>query len=158
MKAREVVIFPSSMRGTGEGHYSWSMPAVVANADAHGSGGSSMTNGTMTNGTMTNGTMTNGTMTNGTMTNGTMTNGTMTNGTMTNGDAMANGRKLTLSYNNGQKVDVTVPPGAPVVRFVPAEKSAVTEDAKVFIIASKSSGEPDAMLVAVGKNGLMPPM
>jgi hypothetical protein len=28
--AQEVVIFPKSMRGSGEGHYPWSMPAAVA--------------------------------------------------------------------------------------------------------------------------------
>lgn len=130
LQAQEVVIFPNSMRGMGEGHYSWSMPATVARADASGTGGSSR---------------------------GTMTNGTMTNGTMTNGTANVSSRELTVSYN-GQKVHVMVPPNAPVVRFVPAEQSILSPGEKVFIMASKSSGALDASFVAVGKNGLMPPM
>jgi len=142
LKAEEVVIFPDSMRGVGEGHYKWSMPAAVVQND-EGSGKKPA--------------MTNGTMTNGTMSNGTMTNGTMTNGTMTNGTAAANGRKLTVTYH-GQKVQVTVPTSAPVVRFVPAQRSALSHGSKVFVIASHAKGMLDAQLVAVGQNGLMPPM
>lgn len=36
-KAREVVVFPNAMRGTGEGHYAWDLPQ----------GGDAMTNGTV---------------------------------------------------------------------------------------------------------------
>jgi len=138
--ATEVSIFPESMRGMGEGHYSWNMPATVARADAKGGSGSSS-----------------GSMTNGSMTNGSMTNGSMTNGSMTNGSVNSANRRLTVSYN-GQKVHVTVPPNTPVVRFDAAQKSILSPGKKVFIMASKSNGKLDAKFVAVGKNGLMPPM
>ena len=128
--ATEVSIFPESMRGMGEGHYSWNMPATVARADAKGGSGSS---------------------------SGSMTNGSMTNGSMTNGSVNSANRRLTVSYN-GQKVHVTVPPNTPVVRFDAAQKSILSPGKKVFIMASKSNGKLDAKFVAVGKNGLMPPM
>lgn len=48
-RAREVVVFPDAMRGTGEGHYGWDLPG----------GGNKMTNGTVTapKSMMTNGTV-----------------------------------------------------------------------------------------------------
>ena len=55
LTAPEVVIFPASMRGTGEGHYAWSLPAEVANEDLHRTGaaaGAPPVQGTMTNGTV----------------------------------------------------------------------------------------------------------
>jgi hypothetical protein len=48
-RALEVVVFPESMRGTGEGNYPWDLPTP---------GGSAMTNGTVSRGSM----MTNGTV------------------------------------------------------------------------------------------------
>lgn len=48
-RALEVVVFPESMRGTGEGNYPWDLPAK---------GGSAMTNGTVARSSM----MTNGTV------------------------------------------------------------------------------------------------
>ncbi len=52
-RALEVVVFPNSMRGTGEGDYAWDLPAS--------SGSSMMTNGTVSHGSssmMTNGNVT----------------------------------------------------------------------------------------------------
>jgi hypothetical protein len=179
--AQEVVIFPDSMRGAGEGHYPWSMPATVARADTQGNTQSSAPGASPVHGTMTNGTVANaaqpgngspnappvqGTMTNGTVANTTQpgsappVKGTMTNGTVTRDAGATGGEELTISYNNGEKVQVSVPPGAPVVRFVPAQRSVMTTGAKTFVTASTSSGgnEPTAKVVAVGKDGLMPPM
>ncbi|MGH7057891.1 MAG: hypothetical protein ACREFZ_08410, partial [Acetobacteraceae bacterium] len=55
--AMEIVIFPNAMRGTGEGHYAWSVPAAVAAADRHQSAsppaGAPPVQGTMTNATVT---------------------------------------------------------------------------------------------------------
>jgi hypothetical protein len=165
------------MRGTGEGHYPWSMPATVARADTQGNMQSSTAGAPPVRGTMTNGTVADkaqsgsappvqGTMTNGTVASTTQPDsappvqGTMTNGTVASDVSATGGKKLTISYNNGEKVQVTVPPGAPVVRFVPAEKSVMTTGAKTFVTASTSGGggEPTAKVVAVGKDGLMPPM
>lgn len=173
MVAQEVVIFPNSMRGAGEGHYPWSLPAVVANADANGSSaGAALVNSTMTNGTVAStsaassappvqGTMTNGTVT-GTSaaSNAPPVQGTMTNGTVANSSTKSGGKELTISFK-GQKVQIAVPPSVPVVRFVPAKRSIVKPGAKAFVSASQPSGGSGALqanFVAVGKNGLMPPM
>ena len=152
MKAQEVVIFPNSMRGTGEGHYSWSMPAAIANADAHGSGGA-ITGSSSVHGTMTNGTV------HDSMTTGSV-HGSMTNGTVATNSNRTGGTELTISYNKGNKVEILVPTSAPIVQFVPADKSVLSPGAKTFILGAKSesSGEQSANFVAVGKNGLMPPM
>jgi hypothetical protein len=150
--ALEVVIFPDAMRGTGEGHYPWSMPAAVAEADAHGGGassGASVVHGTMTNGTVT-----------GAARGGSSVKGTMTNGTVATENSEAGGRQLTVSFNQGKKVEMRVPPGVPVVRFVPAQRADLASGEKAFVVATNpgNGSEPNAKFVAVGKNGLMPPM
>jgi hypothetical protein len=180
LKATEVVIFPDSMRGMGEGHYPWSMPAAVAHADMHG--GTTGASGMPTGAPPVKGTMTNGTVSGtsggaqagtppvrGTMTNGTVSStsggapagappvkGTMTNGTVSGtSSGTANARTLTVTYNHGHKVRITVPANAPVVHFEPAHKSILANGQKVFVMTG--SGQ-SAAFVAVGKNGLMPPM
>ncbi|MDQ2804316.1 MAG: metal ABC transporter permease, partial [Pseudomonadota bacterium] len=50
MQALEVVIFPASMRGTGEGHYPWDMLPNTANGA--GAGGAPEVQSSMTNGTV----------------------------------------------------------------------------------------------------------
>lgn len=148
--AQEVVIFPASMRGAGEGHYPWSMPAAVARADAGGgtaAAGSAPVQGTMTNGTVA--------------AAGPGEQGTMTNGTVTAGSAAAaGGKELTVTYDKGQKVQVMVPPKVPVVQFEPADGSILKTGEKVFIVAFRPDGGAalTANFVAVGKDGLMPPM
>jgi len=144
--ALEVVIFPAAMRGAGEGHYPWSIPAAVAKADA---GGGAVAVGTMpVQGTMTNGTVA--------AVQGTMTNGTVTSGTA----AAAGGRTMTITFDKGHEVQVTVPPNVPVVRFEPGQSSILKTGDKVFIVAVKREGSDalTANFIAVGKDGLMPPM
>lgn len=175
LQALEVVIFPASMRGTGEGHYAWSVPAAVADADQHaGSAASSAPSvqGTMTNGTVVGsgspngapppvkGTMTNGTVTNSGSANAPPSiNGTMTNGTVASSRGKAGDQKLAVSYSNGKQAEISVPAGAPVVRLSPAQRSELTPGAKIFALASADNGgTPTAKSIAVGKNGLMPPM
>lgn len=155
LKALEVVIFPESMRGTGEGHYPWSVPSAVASADARSQAEAS-TGAPPVQGTMTNGTVSGANPSNGAP----PVQGTMTNGTIANNTAKAGGKELTVSYGNGKKVQILVPPDAPVVRFTPAQRSVLVPGAKAFVVASKPSGnsELSASFVAVGKDGLMPPM
>ncbi|MGH8189913.1 MAG: hypothetical protein ACREP2_00515 [Rhodanobacteraceae bacterium] len=169
--AQEVVIFPESMRGAGEGHYAWgNLPAMTQSGNRMDSGSmtngnvtnSKMTNGMVTNSKMTNGTVTNSSMTNGNVADSAMTNGTVTNSSMTNGNVasasgQSGGKQITVSYHAGQKT-ITVPPNAPIVAFEAAQESAITQGAKVFIEATKSHGQLVAKMVAVGKNGLTPPM
>lgn len=152
LQALEVVIFPASMRGTGEGHYAWSVPGAVANADRH-------TAGTAPAAPPVQGTMTNGTVVGGGSAAAPPVQGTMTNGTVATSSGKAGGQKLALSYGNGKEAEITVPSGAPVVRLTPAQRSELKPGAKIFAIASEGNGSTlTAKSVAVGKNGLMPPM
>jgi hypothetical protein len=111
--ALEVLLFPESMRGTGEGHYPWDLKP-----------GSMMTNATVA-------------------------------------DAVAvgtGGRRMTLKYKDGEKV-VVVPEDAPIVTFEPGDKAMLVPGAHILVTAAK---QPDGSLtagrVAIGKNGLVPPM
>ena len=68
------------------------------------------------------------------------------------------GRRMTLKYKDGEKT-VIVPPDAPIVTFEPGERAMVVPGAHVIVTASKHpDGALTAARVAVGKNGLVPPM
>ena len=90
-----------------------------------------------------------------------MTNGTvgqqsgMTNGTVTGGAGKPGETKLSISYKGG-KAQVVVPVGTPIVRFEPAERKVLAKGQKLFAIISADS--KGARSVAVGKDGLTPPM
>lgn len=154
-KALEVVVFPASMNGTAEGHYAWdAIPDETK-------GGSGMTKSSMTNGTvksessMTKSSMTNGTVksTSGSLTKSSMTNGTVKNTTGSNGSKM-----IDVTYDNGKNLKIEVPPSAPIVEFDPADKSIVTKGTHLFAVTAKDGGKLDGKLVAIGKDGLVPPM
>lgn len=169
MVALEVVVFPNSMRGTGEGHYPWDM---LPNTAASGGGApavqSSMTNGTVAGGGgSSNAPMVSSTMTNGTVGsaaapgNAPMVSSSMTNGTVAANTGSGGGKELTVGYGGGKKLRVLVPANVPVVGLDPTQRSALASGAKVFVIAAKPSsggGGLDAKFVAVGKDGLTPPM
>ena len=142
LRAVELVIFPEAMRGTGEGHYPWDVPGAVAAAGGGTSGSSAMTNGTVDGQSA--------------MTNGTVAQQSgMTNGTVTGGAGKPGETKLSISYKGG-KAQVVVPVGTPIVRFEPAERTVLAKGQKLFaIVATDSKG---AKSVAVGKDGLTPPM
>jgi hypothetical protein len=112
-RALEVLLFPESMRGSGEGHYPWDLRP-----------GSMMTNATVTQATV---------------------------------EAMG-GRRLVLKYKDGETT-VDVPPDAPIVTFEPGDRSMVAPGAHVLFTAAKHpDGSLTAARIAVGKNGLVPPM
>ncbi len=132
LRAVELVIFPEAMRGTGEGHYPWDVPGVVAAAGGGAADGqSAMTNGTVDQ------------------------QSGMTNGTVTGGAGKPGETKLSISYKGG-KAQVVVPVGTPIVRFEPAERSILAKGQKLFAITL--AGASGARSVAVGKDGLTPPM
>jgi hypothetical protein len=110
--AQEVVVFPESARGTGEGHYAWDLGPK-----------SSMTNA--------------------------------------NVDAMlqsTSGSDLRLSYKGGTNT-VTVPPGVPIVTFVPATADDLMVGKKVFAIAVVDPmNHYIAQRIVVEKDGVVPPM
>jgi hypothetical protein len=82
---------------------------------------------------------------------------TMTNGTV--GDvAGVSGRTLTLKYQDGEK-HVLVPPGAPVITYQPGTLAMLVAGGHVIVTATKApDGTLTASRVALGKDGLVPPM
>ena len=142
LRALELVIFPESMRGAGEGHYEWDIPGVVASR-----GGGAVVSSAMTNGTVAS----QSAMTNGTV----QAQSAMTNGTVASSEASSSGRILTISYEGGT-ANVTIPEGTPIVRFEPTERPSLAVGQKVYAVIPQ--GTTSAGFVAMGKDGLTPPM
>ncbi|HLX79082.1 MAG TPA: hypothetical protein VKS43_00705 [Burkholderiales bacterium] len=71
----------------------------------------------------------------------------------------ATGRRLMLRYKGGEQT-VLVPEGTPIVTFVDADASALKPGAHVFISRAtrEADGSISAARVAVGLDGLIPPM
>jgi hypothetical protein len=83
---------------------------------------------------------------------------TMTNATVSAEVGSNNGKELSLTYKGGEKT-VLVPPGIPIVTFVPADKSLLIPGAKVFLaVTAAADGSLSAARVAVAKDGVAPPM
>jgi hypothetical protein len=86
-------------------------------------------------------------------------NSTMTNATVAEVLVKADAQTMTLKYKDGEKT-IVVPPGVPVVAFVPGDRSELKAGAKIFIAGAAK--QPDGSLVAarigVGRDGLTPPM
>ncbi len=148
LRAVELVIFPEAMRGSGEGHYGWDVPGVVAASGGNGGGGASgMTNGTVQQQSGQNASgMTNGTV---------QEQSGMTNGTVSSTAGTAGETSLTIGYKGGT-AKVLVPAGTPIVRFEPTQRSMLAKGQKVFVV--KTDDAPGAKFVAIGKDGLTPPM
>jgi hypothetical protein len=138
--ALEVVIFPPSMRGTGEGHYAWDkIPDTTLSGGAQTS--SSMTNGNVSV---------------------VSTSVPKVNSTMTNGDVAASRSQggvthLVVTYKGGQE-DVLVPPTAPIVTYRPGTEALVAKGSDVFVKATQTGSGLVANTVAVGVDGVRPPM
>lgn len=112
LRALEVVVFPESARGSGEGHYPWDLAP-----------------GSM-----------------------------MTNATVAEVVGLDQARRMTLKYPGGEQT-VVVPPNAPIVTFEPAGRDMLRPGAHVFLVATaQPDGTLEASRVAVGKDGLVPPM
>lgn len=141
--ALEVVLFPEAMRGTGEGHYDWDM--IPDRAAGGAAVKSAMTNGTVTAAPLS------------TAPDAPLVKSAMTNGTVKAAGGGAE-RTLTVGYGQGQSIQVLVPPGTPVVTFEPADATALSAGAKAFVVAARENGRITARRVAVGKDGLAPPM
>ncbi len=82
---------------------------------------------------------------------------TMTNGTV--GDVVASsGRSLKVGYKGGEKT-IFVPPETPIVTYETGSKALLVPSARVIVFATEG---PEKILtatrIAVGKNGLVPPM
>jgi hypothetical protein len=83
---------------------------------------------------------------------------TMTNGNVEQTSASSDGQVLTLKYKDGEK-KIVVPADAPIVVYVPGEKSELKPGASIFIAAATK--QPDGTLQAPRVNvgrGVAPPM
>ena len=82
----------------------------------------------------------------------------MTNGNVAQTVAATAGHVLTVKYKDGEK-QITVPAEAPIVTFVPGERSELRPGAAIFIAAARP--QPDGTLqaprIVVGR-GIVPPM
>ena len=83
---------------------------------------------------------------------------TMTNGNVEQTSASSDGQMLTLKYKDGEK-KIVVPPGIPIVVYVPGEVSELKAGARIFVSAANK--QPDGTLVTprvnVGRD-VAPPM
>lgn len=138
--ALEVVLFPPAMKGAGEGHYGWDKIPDTTQA------GSSATSSMMTNGTVA-----------AVGAGGATANSTMTNGTVSAESAKGGAKQLTVTYKGGEQ-SILVPPTAPIVTFQSGAMSDVAAGKTVFVNASNNDGKLTANSVAVGTNGVNPPM
>ena len=83
----------------------------------------------------------------------------MTNATVAEVVAKVDSYTMRLKYKDGEKT-IVVPPDAPIVAYVPGDKSELKPGAKIFIAGAAK--QPDGSLVAarvgVGRDSLTPPM
>jgi hypothetical protein len=140
MVAVELAIIPEDMRAGRISLYDWDpLPDPTARHT------SDMTATSMTNGLVSN------------VSPGApeLTNTNMTNGIVSAEKGSADGLTLTVTYDGGSKsFRITVPPNAPIVRYMLSDRSAVARGSAVMI---KTNPGDRAGLVTVGK-GVTPPM
>ena len=117
-RALEVVVFPKSMVGLGEGDYAWDLPA-------NGKKASMMTNGTVSMSASKHSMMTNATV------------------KRLSGSGM---KTMTLTYKGGSKV-VSIPDNAPIVRVVPGTKALLAKGARVVAFPGKNGGPAPFIVV-----------
>jgi hypothetical protein len=86
-------------------------------------------------------------------------NSTMTNATVAETVAGTEGQNILVKYKDGEK-KVVVPPGTPIVTFLPGDKSELKPGAKIIIFGAikKEDGTLEANRVNVGVDGITPPM
>ncbi len=86
-------------------------------------------------------------------------NSTMTNANVEQLVTAVDGPVLTMKYKDGEK-KITVPNDAVVVQFVPGDRAELVPGAKIFVAAGTKlpNGDIETTGIAVGKDGLTPPM
>ena len=138
--ALEVVVVPPSLNGMGEGHYAWDrLPDTTLSAGSTTS--SAMTNGTVSAAAPASGTV----------------DSAMTNGTVSSANASGGAKQITVTYKGGKQV-IIVPPTAPIVTYQLGEKAELTAGTAVFVNGASQRGIVTANAVAVGTDGVKPPM
>jgi hypothetical protein len=82
----------------------------------------------------------------------------MTNATAAQITSAPEGQVMRVTYKDGE-AEVTIPPGIPIVGYVPGDASLLKPGATVFITAQKNAdGSLTASGVTAEKDGVKPPM
>jgi hypothetical protein len=131
--AVEIVLVPDSMRAGRRGLYEWDPLPDTSGIDASAASPGAA---------------------NGSPAKPGLTSTSMTNGTVVGSQAGPASKTLTVALVNDQTARIRVSPTAPVTRFVPTDRSAVSVGSATVVWADHDS---QATLVAVGK-GVTPPM
>jgi hypothetical protein len=140
MVAVELANIPDSMRAGRIGYYGWNPLPDPTAMQTTGTNATAMTNGRVSNVSSE---------------APKLTDTNMTNGIVSAEKRSTAGRTLTVTYDGGSKsFHITVPPNAPIVRYVLADRSAAFIGSTVFI---KTNPGDQAGLVTIG-NGVTPPM
>ncbi|MGI4977546.1 MAG: hypothetical protein ACRYG6_11450 [Janthinobacterium lividum] len=139
--ALEVVIFPAAMRGAGDGHYDWDKISDTTQS-GHATA-SSMTNGNVEATAPAGGAKT--------------VSSAMTNGNVDTATDKSGAKQIVVSYKGGKQT-IVVPPTAPIVMFQPGDMSLVKKGDTVFVNGTEDAGKVTGGFVAVGSDGVVPPM
>jgi hypothetical protein len=84
----------------------------------------------------------------------------MTNATVAQIISAPLGQVVKVTYKGGGEAEVTVPPGIPIVGYVPADIGLLKPGAAIFMVAQKKKddGSLSAARVTAEKDGVKPPM
>jgi hypothetical protein len=86
-------------------------------------------------------------------------NSMMTNATVATVASVSGTDSLKVDYKGGGTQTIKVKPGTPIVTFMPGQREDAKVGGKVFVGAQKAAdGSLTAGRIAVGKDGLTPPM
>ena len=86
-------------------------------------------------------------------------NSTMTNATVAETVAGVDGQNILVKYKDGEK-KVVVSPDTPIVAFASGDKSEIKPGAKIIIFGAtkKEDGTLETGRIAIGRDGIAPPM
>jgi hypothetical protein len=84
----------------------------------------------------------------------------MTNATVAQVTSAPGGQIIKVTYKGGGEAEVTIPPGIPIVGYVPADAGLLKPGAAIFMVAQKNKddGSLSAARVTAEKDGVKPPM